>query len=46
MSHPELRSLGGEIIGNITELTGQGKQGSFAFDALPELFDKMDGQLR
>ena len=41
MSHPELGSLGGEIIGKIIELTDQGRQGSFAFDALLELFDRM-----
>jgi hypothetical protein len=42
MSHPELGSLGGEIIEKIMELTDQGRQGvGFAFDALPELFDKV-----
>jgi hypothetical protein len=41
MSHLELGSLGGEIIKKIIELIDQGRQGSFALDALLELFNRV-----
>ena len=43
MTHPELGSLGEEIIRNIIEITDRGEQGSHSsiVGVLPQLFEKV-----